>query len=206
MKPEFSFSFSYEFGRLIASWGNLIHLCHPVCFFNIHFDVIFPLSLGLPSLRFPSGFPTKTLRAFFLSPPHIICPDHPFVLDLTTLLIFCHSLSLYLQHAVAQLVEELSYKPEGGGFNSRWYHWNFSLTQPLTEISTRNISCGTGEGGKGGRCVGLTTLPPSCVDCLEFWELKPPGTFRACPVMELLYLCTLYICLAKLQCTRHERV
>jgi hypothetical protein len=27
---------------------------------------------------------------------------------------------------------------------------------PLTEMSTRNISL-----GKGGRCVGLTTLPPS---------------------------------------------
>jgi len=24
-------------------------------------------------------------------------------------------------------------------------------------------------GGKGGRCVGLTTLPPSCTDCLEIW-------------------------------------
>jgi hypothetical protein len=35
-------------------------------------------------------------------------------------------------------------------------------TQPLTEMSTRNISwC------KGGRCVGLTTLPPSCADCLK---------------------------------------
>jgi hypothetical protein len=31
-------------------------------------------------------------------------------------------------------------------------------TQPLTEISTTNISWG--GGGKGGRCVGLT-LPPS---------------------------------------------
>jgi len=26
-----------------------------------------------------------------------------------------------------------------------------------------------------------TTLPPSCVDCLEIWELQPPGTLRACP-------------------------
>jgi hypothetical protein len=25
-------------------------------------------------------------------------------------------------------------------------------------------------GGKGGLCVGLTTLPPSCADCLEIWE------------------------------------
>jgi len=25
-------------------------------------------------------------------------------------------------------------------------------------------------GGKGGRCVGLTTLPSSCAECLEIWE------------------------------------
>jgi hypothetical protein len=31
-------------------------------------------------------------------------------------------------HAVAQLFEALRYKPEGRGFNSRWCHWNFSLT------------------------------------------------------------------------------
>jgi hypothetical protein len=31
-------------------------------------------------------------------------------------------------HAVAQLVETLHYKPEGRRFDSRRYHWNFSLT------------------------------------------------------------------------------
>ena len=51
------------------------------------------------------------------------------------------------------------------------------LTQPLTEMSTRNIFWG----GKGGRCVGLTTLPPSCAYCLEIWEPQPPGTLGACP-------------------------
>jgi hypothetical protein len=40
---------------------------------------------------------------------------------------------------------------------------------------------GVFPGGKGGRCVGLTTLPPSCADCLEIWESQPPGTLRACP-------------------------
>jgi hypothetical protein len=30
---------------------------------------------------------------------------------------------------VAQLVEALRYKPEGRGLDSRWCHWNFSLTQ-----------------------------------------------------------------------------
>jgi len=29
---------------------------------------------------------------------------------------------------VAQLVEALRYKPGGSGFDSRWCHWNFSLT------------------------------------------------------------------------------
>jgi hypothetical protein len=30
--------------------------------------------------------------------------------------------------AVAQLVEAMHYKPEGRGLDSRWCHWNFSLT------------------------------------------------------------------------------
>jgi len=51
------------------------------------------------------------------------------------------------------------------------------LTHPLTEMSTRNISWVV----KGDQCVGPTTLPPSCADCLEIWEPQPPGTLRACP-------------------------
>jgi hypothetical protein len=39
-------------------------------------------------------------------------------------------------------------------------------------------------GGKGGRCVWLTTLPPSCVDCLKIWEPRPPGTLWACPGLQ----------------------
>jgi len=34
---------------------------------------------------------------------------------------------------------------------------------------------------KGGQCIGLTTLPLSCADCLEIWEPQLPGTSRACP-------------------------
>ena len=36
-------------------------------------------------------------------------------------------------------------------------------------------------GGKGGRRVGLTTLPPLYSDCLEIWESQPPGALRVCP-------------------------
>jgi len=51
------------------------------------------------------------------------------------------------------------------------------LTQPLTEMSTRNISWEV----KGDWRVGLTTLPLSCADCPEIWEPQPPGTLMACP-------------------------
>ena len=33
----------------------------------------------------------------------------------------------------------------------------------------------------GGRCVGLSTLPPSCADCLEICELHHPATLMVCP-------------------------
>jgi hypothetical protein len=39
-----------------------------------------------------------------------------------------YSLSLTHGHAVAQFVEALRYKPEGRGCDSRWCHWNLSLT------------------------------------------------------------------------------
>ena len=65
-----------------------------------------------------------------------------------------------------------------------FFHWHnpsgrtmaLGLTQPLTEMSTRNTSWGV----KGGRCVGLTTLPPSCADCPEIWEPQTSGTLRVC--------------------------
>jgi hypothetical protein len=56
-------------------------------------------------------------------------------------------------HAVALLVETLCYKPEGHGFESRWgglFNWPkpssctaaLGSTQPLTEMSTRNLPGG----------------------------------------------------------------
>jgi len=37
------------------------------------------------------------------------------------------------------------------------------------------------RGGNGGRCIGLTTLRPSCGVCLEIWEPGPAGTLRVYP-------------------------
>ena len=45
---------------------------------------------------------------------------------------------------MAQLGKALRYKPEGRGFDSRWRPSGHTMalgsTQPLTEMSTRNIS------------------------------------------------------------------
>jgi hypothetical protein len=50
------------------------------------------------------------------------------------------------------------------------------LTQPLTEMSIRNIFW-----GRSGRWLWLATLPPSCADCLSIWEPQPTGTPWASP-------------------------
>jgi hypothetical protein len=64
-----------------------------------------------------------------------------------------YSLSIGM-HTVAQLVEALRYESEGRWFDSRWCHPNPSArpmtlgsTQPLAEMSTRNISWGVKEAG-----------------------------------------------------------
>jgi len=75
---------------------------------------------------------------------------------------------------VARLVEALRYKPEDRGFDFRWCHWNFSLTQPVTDYQEYFL------GGKGSRCIGFSTLSPSSADSLEIWEPQPPGTLKAC--------------------------
>jgi len=57
-------------------------------------------------------------------------------------------------------------------------------TQPLTEMSARGF-----PGGKGGRCVRLTTLPPSCAVIMKSGNLnflEPSGPLRACNRTALL--------------------
>jgi len=94
-------------------------------------------------------------------------------------------------HTVAQLVEALRYRPEGCRFRSWLCHWNFSLTRffrlpcvpGVNSASNRNEYQEYFLGGKGGWCIGLTTLPPACADCLEIWEPYRSGTVGVCPVL-----------------------
>jgi hypothetical protein len=83
--------------------------------------------------------------------------------------------------------------------NPSSYTMVLGSTQPLTEMSSRCISW-----GKGGRCVRLTTLPPSCTVVMKsgnFNFLEPSGPLHACngtalplPLpLHVLYCCTTII-------------
>ena len=65
-------------------------------------------------------------------------------------------------------------------------------------------------GGKGGWCVGLTTSPPSCADCLEIWESLPPGILWASPSLQWDCFFLLYLLMAKsvsvVNCTFYRSV
>ena len=74
----------------------------------------------------------------------------------------------------------LYYKPEGLGFDLEFFI-DVILPAALQSASNRNEYQEYFLGGKGGRCLGLTTLLPSYADCLENWKPQPPGTLRACP-------------------------
>jgi len=72
------------------------------------------------------------------------------------------------------------------------FHWlnPSGHTRPINSISNRNKYPRYILRDKGGRCIGLTTLAPSCADYLEIlavstsWSLK--GLSR--PIMEELYV------------------
>ena len=93
---------------------------------------------------------------------------------------------------LVQQLRSMQWNRWGGG--TRWRSW---LRHCATSRKVAgSIPDNTNEyheyflGGKGGRRVGLTILPPSCAECLEIWEPQPPwnplGLSR--PVMGLLYL------------------
>jgi hypothetical protein len=92
---------------------------------------------------------------------------------------------------VTQLVEALRYKPEGCGFDSRWCHGNFSLTKffrphygsGVDSAPNRNEYQEYFLGGKGGRCVVLTTLHihvPIVLKSGNVNLLDPSGPVQAC--------------------------
>ena len=95
-------------------------------------------------------------------------------------------------YTVAQLVEALLYKSEGRAsdisltesFRPHCGSWDW-LNLNRNEYQEHFMD------GKGGRCVGMTTLPSSCANCLEIWDPQPSWALWACnrPDQGFLYLC-----------------
>jgi hypothetical protein len=93
------------------------------------------------------------------------------------------------------LLEALRYKLEGRGFDSHMVSLEFFIDrsfQPhygpgVDSASNRNEYQEHFLGGKGGWCLRLTPLPPSCGDCLEIWELL--GPVQACTGIAYLFAC-----------------
>ena len=94
---------------------------------------------------------------------------------------------------MTQLVEALPYEPEGRGFPFAMLSLEFFILQSfqphygpaIDSVYSRNdyqeYLLWGGVGGKGGLCLGLTSVPHSRADCIEIWEPKPPGNLRVCP-------------------------
>ena len=73
-------------------------------------------------------------------------------------------------------------------------------TQLLTEMSTRFISCW----GKDCRCVGLTTFPPSCGDCVEILGTLTSWDLMVCP--GLYSDCFTFYCYINLPCASPKKL
>jgi len=95
------------------------------------------------------------------------------------------------------VVKVLCYKSEGLWFDSRCCHWNFSLTQSFRSHYVRGVDSASKRneyqeyflGVKSGRCVRLTTLPPSWATVTKSGNLnflEPSGHLG--PVTGLIYL------------------
>ena len=53
------------------------------------------------------------------------------------------------------------------------FHWHDSSGRTVALVSAQLLA--EVSVGEGGRCLVLTTLPPSCVYCLEIWRPQPPS-------------------------------
>jgi hypothetical protein len=89
-----------------------------------------------------------------------------------------------LRHCATRRMVVVSFLDDVSGM----FHWLNPSSRTMALQSTQTVPGIYPEGWRR-----LTTLPPSCADCLKIWKLQPSGTLRAFPglsrpVQGLLYL------------------
>ena len=107
--------------------------------------------------------------------------------------------SFWASYEFSVVLKALRYKSEGPGIASPLGIYSvaadISVCHGVDSASKNEYQ--DNPGGKGGRCLRVTTLPPSCAECLVIWSLnrpEPSGSHR--PVIGIalpFYLLRVYI-------------
>jgi len=100
---KFHVYFKMKIKQLIKPLVPILSQIYPVralssYFLKIHFNIIYPLCLGLPSGLFPSGFPFYTWNAFLFSLACATCLVHIILLDVTHQQYFTSSIDRETPH------------------------------------------------------------------------------------------------------------
>jgi len=144
------------------------------------------------SFFFKSTFLNLSLILVSFSPFPTLPFPYAVLYFLRSFLLIYGGWSSWLRHCATSWKVASSIPDGVGGI----FHWYNPSGSEVDSASNRNEYQEYFLGGKGGRCVRLTTLSPSCADCLEIWEPRPPGTLRTCPGLywDCLIFLRSYLC------------
>ena len=97
-------------------------------------------------------------------------------------------------HAAAKLTEALRYKPKSRGFDSRWCHWNFSLTHSFRPHYGPRVDSSSKRKDYQEYLLGVKAAGPYHVHAPNVLRsgslnlLEPSGPVQACNGIALLYM------------------
>ena len=147
---------------------------------------------------------SQTTRIIFQAPPSVI----NWRLSLISLTRICPVLSTLNGLVTTSYIHYTEVRGSTAGRGTALQVGRSRVRFPMVSLEffiDRNVYQEYFQEGKGDQCVGLTTLPPSCAECLEIWEPQLPGTRRACPGLEWNYF-TFIVLHSSVQSCKHVQL